>query len=309
MAKSNASPELLSLAQRLQDPEIRRRDVSGWPGDLLGLLGEIESAGEVDVFPQILALILDEDQAVAAMASRAIGGVLARLAPAEVAKLDSIVRDRGIYLPWDQHGWYRLSHEVLDRHLDSGGFPPAFAGLASLHNSGYVRQAAVRRLAEGRDGFEVPYLLLRVNDWVSPVRKAARAALWERLRPEHARHLVRNLSLVTRLTRCGRDDHSPFVAAVFDLLRAPDSRSALLEGLSSTDREVRRACFDLAMETTEIPLLDLLDRLLQHDEPILRLRAVQVARARLDSRDYLNLVGAIRADRFMPVRRETLSSV
>ena len=54
---------------------------------------------------------------------------------------------------------------------------------ASMHHSGYVRQAAVQLLArwslqtpvaEGLEaGAEVPFVLLRLNDWVGPVQQAA----------------------------------------------------------------------------------------------------------------------------------------
>ena len=306
MATDPRLPEPPSLLQRLYDPGVARRDIAGWHEGLLRLLAEIRDSGAAHILPHVLVLIDDEDGAVADAASSAVAGVLARLNPAEVVNLDSIVRDFSIDSSSNQFGWYRLSPEGLDRQLDSGRFPPAFAGLASMHHSGYVRAAALRRLAESRDGSEVPYLLLRVNDWVSPVREAARATLWERLQPEYARHFVHNLPLVTRLTHCGRDDHSQFVASVFDRLRDPVSRPALLEGLSSTDREVRRTCFALAIEASDITLREFLGGLIRHDDSILRLRAAQMARSRLAVEDYLGLMPVMAADRFMPVRREAL---
>jgi HEAT repeat protein len=306
MATNPRRPEPTSLLQRLYDPGVARRDIAGWHEGLLRLLAEIRDSGEAHILPHILVLIDDEDRAVANAAGSAIGGLLARLTPAEVANLDSIVRDLSIYSSSNQFGWYRLSPEGLDRQLDSGGLPSAFVGLASMHHSGYVRAAALRRLAESQDGSEVPYLLLRVNDWVSPVRDAARAALWERLQPEYALHFVRNLPLVTRLSRCGRDNHSAFVASVFDRLRDPASRPALLEGLSSTDREVRRTCFALVIEAPDIALREFLGGVLRHDDPILRLRAAQTARSRLAQDDYLTLMRGMMGDRFMPVRREAL---
>jgi hypothetical protein len=42
--------------------------------------------------------------------------------------------------------------------------------LASFHPSGYVREEAIAHLAAVWDGTELPFLLIRVNDWVAPVR-------------------------------------------------------------------------------------------------------------------------------------------
>jgi hypothetical protein len=48
-------------------------------------------------------------------------------------------------------------------------------GVASMHYSGYVRDAALRRLSDTQDGSELPFLLLRLNDWVEEVRQTALA--------------------------------------------------------------------------------------------------------------------------------------
>lgn len=276
---------------------------------MLRLLGEIESSATAPVLPHLLALFDSEDRRVTDAASRAIVGILNRLTPAELAGLDPILRGGSSDFAPHQWGWYRLSSEALDRQLASGRFPLALLGLATMHPSGYVREAALQRLAESNDGSEVPYLLIRINDWVYPVREAARIALQARLHPDYARHFVRSLLLVNRLADCGRYDHTEFVAAVLDRLRAPEARPALLEGLSSTDRAVRRACFRLAIEAADIPLPDFLQRALRDDDTIVRLWAARTARSRLGLVDYLGLVPAMRGDRFMPVRREALGGL
>ncbi|WP_145952259.1 HEAT repeat domain-containing protein [Paludisphaera borealis] len=178
--------------------------------------------------------------------------------------------------------------------------------VASMSRNGHVREAAVRRLAKSTDGSEVPFLLVCVNDWVSPVREAALAALQARLRPEYAGHFVRNLPLVIRLADCGRHDHAPFVAAVLDQLRAPESRPALLEGLTSADRAVRRLCFRLAIETADIPRLEFLGQAIRDDDPSVRLWAARTAGSTLGLEDYLDLTAVMARDRFMPVRRQAL---
>jgi hypothetical protein len=79
--------------------------------------------------------------------------------------------------------------------------------LASMHKSGFVRERAVRLLAGRRDGGELPLLLVRVNDWVAPVREAAGAAVRARLQPAYAVHFVRCLTLVEDLGGERRASH------------------------------------------------------------------------------------------------------
>ena len=280
--------------------------MAGWSGELLALFASIRDLGAADVLPQVITWIDDDDKTVAAAASEAVAGVLARLPIGDLASLDSILRGS-----WTNDGsrgrvWTQIDPESLDRWLASGCSRAVHLNLVSMHPSGYVRQAAVRRLAERDDGSEVPYLLLRLNDWVSPVREAAQFAIQKRLHPGYAPHLIHALPLVNRLQDCRRYDHTSFIAAVADVLRAPAARPALLEGLDSVDRSVRRTCFGLAVEGADIPQGEFLRSLVRHADSTLRLWAMRIARSKFDVVDYLDLIRALMSDRFIPVRREAL---
>lgn len=306
MNDSRSSPRPRSLVQRLYDPSVVERSAPRWPDALLRLLGEVATSGTAAVVPHVLMLIDDEDRRVAEASTGTIAGILTRISPARLLALDSILRGGASYPAPRRSTWNRLSPKRLDRQPAFGGFAPDLLGLASMHPSGYVREAALKRLAERDDGTEIPYLLVRANDWVAPVREAALAALRARLRPGYARHLVRSLPLVARLADCSRYDHAPLVADILGRLRDAESRPALLEGLSSADRAVRRACFRLAIEAVDLPLPEFLGGILRKDDPTLRLWAARTAAARLAVEDFLELVPVMRRDRFMPVRREAL---
>ena len=71
---------------------------------------------------------------------------------------------------------------------------------ASLDANGFVREDAVKRLAKVATGEELPYLLLRLNDWVPQVRDAAREAVLARITPEYAPHFVTYLATFARLS-------------------------------------------------------------------------------------------------------------
>jgi len=93
----------------------------------------------------------------------------------------------------------------------------------SMHRSGYVREAALRRLAEINDGTELPYIFICLNDWVAEIRGFAESAIVERLRPQLAAGLVQLLPLVGRLgswSRAARDMES----RINHVLSEPESR-------------------------------------------------------------------------------------
>lgn len=106
-------------------------------------------------------------------------------------------------------------------------FGDASAGLmclCSVHASGYVRQAAVERLMIYRGSLPMAFLLLRINDWVRPVRAAARLAVLGRLhearRGDRGRsdELLENLGLVQNIERWSREDHGSIRDAIENTL-------------------------------------------------------------------------------------------
>src|SRR5260370_306373 len=116
-----------------------------------------------------------------------------------------------------------------------------------MHRSGYVREAALRLLAETKDGTDLPYLFIRLNDWVAEIRRFAESAIAERLRPQSAPGLVELLPLVRHLGRWSRAEQD-MESRINEVLSAPESRQAMLSGLRSNDVEVRRAVARLLIE-------------------------------------------------------------
>ncbi len=72
--------------------------------------------------------------------------------------------------------WFDLQPSSLAAVVDdSDPHAASVLGLLSCHEDGHVREAAVRALAARGEG--LPWLLMRVNDWVSAVRVRATTAV------------------------------------------------------------------------------------------------------------------------------------
>ncbi|WP_410668680.1 hypothetical protein [Amycolatopsis sp. cmx-4-68] len=105
----------------------------------------------------------------------------------------------------------------------------ALAG-AACSGDGYLREAAVGRLAVSRDPEALPLLLIRCVDWVRPVREAARKAVLPKLDQASLRAM---LPLIAVLRRRQADDW------MTTLVR--DRLPSLLDAaLALEDRESRR---------------------------------------------------------------------
>lgn len=196
--------------------------------------------------------------------------------------------------------------ELDPRRLGRGGYPCEVAMVAASHGNGHVREAALRVLAEAGDARVLPFVLLRLNDWVAEVRRAARSALAGYVAPEFAPALVTLLPMIERLGLQGRGEHETVIAWVVKLLAAPELRDVRFAGCRDADLEVRTAClrFSLKAAPDDAPLL--LELALADAEPKLRVLALRRIGAALPAAWARTLIDGALHDRSSQVRRIAL---
>jgi len=193
--------------------------------------------------------------------------------------------------------------------LANGEHAVSILGLASFHANGHVREAALRKLSEDTSGLELPFLLIRLNDWVEPVRTLAHEGVQSRLTANYAGHFLKSLHLLLRLEFCGREAHDATVQAVGELLCRPECRPQLLEGVASGDRVMRHACLRFAAEIEGAGRLSILRAALGDTDPLIRLWTARRLLADATMDDLPKLTAELVRDPFMPVRREALQSL
>ncbi|HEX8209697.1 MAG TPA: HEAT repeat domain-containing protein [Longimicrobium sp.] len=253
--------------------------------------------------PAVVRLVLSREPGLAKESAAAINEYLTALDPRELLALDEVMRHRY---------WWATQPRERSSDIEPADVPLLRAhgipvlGLASFHARGYVREAAVRELATSSGGGELPYLLIRLNDWVEPVRDAAYEEVQARLVAAYAPHFVRSLWLVERLERCGRADHEVLVGRVHGLLTSPAGRPALRAGLARGDRWLRRSCYRLLLDTPGEDGPEIIRMGVRDEDAMIRLRAIRAAGVVLDTNDLREILRQVGRDPFMPVRREAL---
>jgi HEAT repeat protein len=284
--------ELLALPKR-RFGFVRKRNAAATE-----LLWKIADASEPAALPEVLSFALAEDEPIARAASRAASVLLAAVSTTQLPWLDERLRERATW--WG--GWWGIGPRELDRFDRFGEGAAALLQLATMHPSGFVREAAVRSLSGRSAAASIPFYLIRRNDWVEQVRTAAVEALDLCARAENAKAIVDALPLVCRLEACTRADHGPFVIRIKGLLGQPESESALRSGIESSDPRVRRYCFTFAFESSSIPPSELLPAGLSDSDPIVRLNAARAA-ASLRPEAIAELLDQMERDPYTAVRR------
>lgn len=299
------SPKMSTL---LQDLFAEKGFFSGRRSstDQISTIERIVDSGEVAAIP-FLTPLLAENVLIASAAGRGIAHLLEGACTGDIPDIDVQVRH------WHGRDSYRRWRNLrLDatRRIDVD--PPtriAVVSILSCHPSGHLREEAVKELRGATTDSAVAFQLIRVNDWVEPVRSQARANLLELLEAQQYSPFFRHLSLVFRLKDCERDDHSAVVGAVLSALLREDAPEALTVALNNPERSTRRNTYLAAMLIRGVHRWRIIEAGLRHSDPVLRLWALRDARRESRPQWIHQQLLAGLVDSFVPVRREAILGI
>jgi hypothetical protein len=243
-------------------PDIQAR----WRGELdtVSRLRTIGDSGEAQAIPDLLSYAFAPSRDLQAEARSTIRRLFESFPLDQLPALDEALRTAWAHL----EDWYGLKPSVKKLNWRDPDDLILLA-LMSAHRSGYVRTEAILSLGRDLSGSAIPFLLMRLVDWVEAVRRAADLELIDKLQPQHSEMFVRCLGLLERLS-----EHIRFRPAyrdwVNELLKSPACAEQVEAGLGSNQRTVRRACFPIAAGNPALDIKTVLNRALDGSDVAIR---------------------------------------
>jgi HEAT repeat protein len=300
-------PKVLSENTRLLIESLHK-PVSLWnrfTKHKLAMLGLIDQAREPAAIPDLAPLMLDRNKDIAQATARVVTQLGALLRPAELPWLDQVMRERSPYRWSYPSAWAELKASQLDQIQELSKVSAFPLGLASFHFNGYIREEALRPLGDVFNGTELPFLMLRLNDWVPQVRSTAESLIRARLKGDYARFFINNLPLITRLRSTRRVREQAVIGAIEALLKSEDGRQAVVAGMDSPDMQVKRECYRLALRSN-LAQHSIVEKALNEADPAIRRWAAENLANVPESTASAGLLLRLRADRLAAVRRQAL---
>ncbi|HTU25915.1 MAG TPA: hypothetical protein VMF30_10990 [Pirellulales bacterium] len=270
----------------------------------VSLLAEIAAAGEPAAIAPLFGMLFDRSAGVAEAASECLHRLAIAVPPEDVPELADWYTRADWWNYYER--WRQLRVADVARLPKTGSSRAGVLGLVSFHRDGYVREAAVRELAKIGNGFELPFLLLRVNDWVPQVRAEAQAAVALRMREDNLPAFVRNLPLLVRLAGSTRASKAGVFEWLVDHLVRLEHFGSLKNLIQESARPVSRKCFRQAIQITGSHQVELVWLGLRSNDIALRLLAARAAPNVLAPTDLDAALETMEHDGFMPIRREAL---
>lgn len=278
------------------------------------LLVQIKESGQLAAIPYLKSFLFSERADIVMAAENAISDLLLQCPVSELIWLSERCRE---ILPfhYQQRGkaWIELQPETV-LHW-SNDIHPIQIIMASFHWDGYVREVAVQRLSQFQNGSEIPWLLIRLNDWVSPIRFKAYRALKQKIHIRNTEYFIQSIWLIQRLVGRGKEHHELLNTQIQQLIAEPEARPALEHHMHSTDVYIRQFCYNMMLKTEAADRYALFTSALQDHALAIRLWAArQIDRAiELDkgsskkiSNQWLDIVYMMLADHFPALRRLAL---
>lgn len=250
--------------------------------------------------PNAFLLLLSRDEKIRLQASEAINHVMSTLSPTRLIKVDKIFRERSSF-DW-RYDWRNKNPKELLHPLMSEVEKVAILGLGSFHPNGYFREKAIIALSDMKTGGAIPYLLIRINDWVRPVRNTSKEQLLRYITPEYAVYLVSNLPLVLRLKECSRDEHIDIIEAVVSVMSSVEGSQGLINGLQSADPKVRLACYKIILQTKVMDNRSVINCLVKDTNPYNRLFVIKNIRQEISEDEFYDISQLLLNDKFAQIR-------
>jgi hypothetical protein len=200
--------------------------------------------------------------------------LLRSVRPSQLPEIDPAVRLLRYWGSSSWGGWRQLQPASLDE-LPRGARGPALLTLLTMHGNGFVREAAVRRLSTNAPDFAFPYVLLRANDWVAPIRQLSKRVVLEFLRPGRERVVAQVLPLILKMHEYQRGEHSEMLHALRTYLESESGAAAFGALLTDGDVEARRAVFRFMTPSPEHLRQRFVERAILDRDAVVRLWAAR----------------------------------
>ena len=237
------------------------------------VLRQLATAGTHLTIPKLLP-ILSRDDELRDEAAAAIDARVSGLGPAALAHVDAHARSLSLY-QYDPNAWARLTPAVATRIATSlAATYPSVAALFTLHPNGYVRQSALLVLDHLDTRIAIPFLAIRVNDWVDQVAATAATLLNSRLVIANRSAIAEQLPHFLHLLAKTRRDHGTLAASLSEVLMS-DGGVELLSRVGTLDAHTRRYAYEMLTSRRTAFTAQALESAIEDPDPTIRMRGVR----------------------------------
>ncbi len=258
-------------------PELASKLVELW-ADLIGkrhfwqkrkapnLIEQIGILGQPVALLDFINLVHHDESDVRDAAEDMVRVLLPKMTPDEVMQLELRVRES-----WSRY-W-------TNDHVFRAEWPTSWE-LSTFDPNGHKRERALILLESLSDFGALPFILLRLNDWVRQIRERAESWITKRIKNIPTTELIRNFSILSATHEREKGSASLVLVSLLERFNHAEAARQLLESLPMMSNRTRRSAFRILSESGFLLNADSQDFLLQTQHPFLGVLLITTLRTR-----------------------------
>ncbi|CAH2713630.1 hypothetical protein BACCIP111895_00766 [Neobacillus rhizosphaerae] len=268
------------------------------------ILEALKDENEITKIPISFSFLLTSSEKLKLRTAKVLLESVSKLNNSHLFKLDKIFRERTSF-DWT-YDWKNESPKNLLLPTMSEDEKLTILGFCTFHPNGYFREKALHDLDSFSSGKELPYLILRCNDWVREVRETAKKYVESRISIKYVEHLVQNLPLIFQLKNAERDDHSELFEKVVNLLSQKESLPFIDQGTKSEISKIRYFCYKVIIYSKMFNKKMLVNYLKAEREPHSRLLLFNEIINDISQDEFNEYYSILKKDKFPMIRAKIL---
>lgn len=206
--------------------------------DKIDVLNSLKPYADLADIEYVYPLVFDKDTELASAAARVVAEIMRKVQ----GKNWNNVYDTVKYVKVEFEGIVNLLKFPADISIH-------LLGIASLNSNGYIREKAIRNFSKVSSSSAIPYILLRLNDWVLPVRSLAEYMLKNILTLDNVDAFIDNSYLINKLQNVLRANLLNTSELIVDYLKDDSIKSKIKSNLRHPQVKARLFCYMLLRES------------------------------------------------------------
>jgi hypothetical protein len=287
-----------------------KKNNKNYPGDQYSreyideILASLVKENDLTKIPNAFKFLLTSSKELKERSAGVLQNCVLKLSSVQLLRLDKLFRER-TSIDWT-YDWRNESPENLLLSTFTEETKVSILGLCTFHPNGYFREKALNLLAAYSSGQELPFLILRCNDWVSEVREKAGTFVEKRIVTNYDHHLVNNLPLIFQLNNSERENHRFLFEKVVNLLSQTESVPSLEQGTKSEIRQIRFFCYKVMIYSKMFTKKILVNFLKLEKQPHLRLLLFNEIISDISKAEFVEYYPILKKDKFPMIRARVL---
>lgn len=211
------------------------------------ILNDFEILPNIDKFPNLYKILFVDDIILKEKIIKTIISFSSTLKPEQLLQLHDIFRERTSF-DWNSNvDWKNINiNELLVENMSE--FEKIyFIGIASFHPNGYFREKCLNELIKYNSGVEIPFLIIKLTDWVKTIKNKAQIELEKRINNENITFIIQNLHLLYKLKEKKRNNNDKIITLSKQLLLKFDSFEQVLPDLQNVSKKTKQFCYEILM--------------------------------------------------------------